>query len=108
MCACTLSIVLPDATVMTLASGFLRVADASEASLRRVSLHATCCTVVAGSSLRLSIQAAGWPAFAVNPGSGRRPEEADVMEARITTPQILHGHARPSRLLLPTLDINSE
>lgn len=99
--ACTLSIVLPDARVMTLASGFLRVADTGETSLHRVGLHTSCCTVGAGSSLRLSIQAAAWPAFAVNPGNGRRPEETDVAEARITTLRILHGHARASRLLLP-------
>jgi uncharacterized protein len=98
---CTLSIVTPDQRVMTLTAGHLRVADAKLASIRRVNMRATCCTVAAGCQLRLSIQAAAWPAFAINPATGKRPEDAAPFEAQITTLSIDHGLSRPSRLLLP-------
>ena len=99
--ACTLSIVSPDGRAMTLASGFLRVRDGATAGPRRVSLHHTCCTVPPGAALRLSVQAAAWPAFAVNPGTGGDPERTPIMEAAVTTLRIVHDPDRSSRLLLP-------
>jgi putative CocE/NonD family hydrolase len=78
--ACSLSLVTPDGRAIVLATGFRRVAGPS--GRHRVALHATCCTVAAGHALRLSVQAAAWPAFAVNPGTGTRPELAHAAEAR--------------------------
>ena len=98
-----LSLVTPDGRAITLATGHLRVADAAVPGPRRISLHATCCTVAAGTCLRLSIQAAAWPAFAVNLGTRARPDEARAMDALVTTIAIHHGTAAPSRLLLPIL-----
>lgn len=101
--SCTLSIVSPDGRAMTLAFGMLRVKDGAAAGPRRVSLHSTCCTVPAGAALRLSTQAAAWPAFAINPGTGADPERTPLMEATVTTLRIAHGPNRPSRLLLPAM-----
>jgi uncharacterized protein len=64
-------------------------------------MRATCCTVAAGSQFRLSIQAAAWPGFTINPGTGKRPEDANPFEAQVTTLTIDHGAGRASRLLLP-------
>jgi hypothetical protein len=97
---CTLSVVLADGTVMALTGGHLRVTDASVDGPRQVSMRATCMTVPAGAALRLSVQASAWPAFAVNPGTGKRPEEASFAEAQVTTLRIQHGAAYPSRLIL--------
>ena len=99
----TLSLVEPDGRALTLTAGHLRVADAAAPGLRRVAMRALCCTVQPGQRLRLSLQAAAWPAFAVNPGTGLRPEDARASEAAVTTLAIRHGADRPSRLLLPIL-----
>ena len=96
---CTLSVVMPNGTVMALTGGHLRIADALAPGARHVAMRATCMTIPAGAALRLSVQAAAWPAFAVNPGTGARPEDAATGEALVTTLQIRHGHAQPSRLL---------
>jgi uncharacterized protein len=100
---CTLSIIGPDKRVMTLTSGHLRISHVDAGQVCRVSMRATCCSVSAGSQIRLSIQAAAWPAFAINPGNGKRPEDAMPIEAEVTTLVINHGSDRPSRLLLPVL-----
>jgi putative CocE/NonD family hydrolase len=98
---CTLSIVRPDQRVITLTSGHLRTTGETAAAMQRVNMRAACCTVHAGSRFRLSIQAAAWPAFAINPGTGKRPEDARPSEAQVTTLILNHGGARPSRVLLP-------
>jgi uncharacterized protein len=101
---CTLSIIGKDNRVMTLTSGHLRILEAGACQVCRVSMRATCCSVSAGSQIRLSIQAAAWPAFAINPGNGKRPEDAMPMDAEVTTLIINHGSHKPSRLLLPVIN----
>jgi putative CocE/NonD family hydrolase len=100
----TLSIVEPDGRVITLTAGHLRVTDATNAGPRRLALRSICATLYPGQALRLSIQAAAWPAFAVNPGTGRKPEQAEAREAMVTTLAIRHGVGHPSRLMLPVMD----
>ncbi len=96
---CTLSMLEPSGQrALTLATGHLRVSDASAPGPRRVELGAVCVTAPKGARLRLCIQAAAWPAFAVNPGTGEAPEEAHPMSARVTTLTIHHAG---SRLWLP-------
>jgi uncharacterized protein len=68
-----------------------------------VSLHATCCTVQAGEALRLSVQAAAWPAFALNPGGHAPRADARLADCAITTLRIRHAG---SRLVLPALPIS--
>jgi putative CocE/NonD family hydrolase len=100
---CILSLIGPDHRVITLTSGHLRIAAEKSSAKHRVRMRATCCTAPVGSRFRLSIQAAAWPAFAINPGTGKRPEDASPFEAQIITLAIRHGLGRPSRLLLPVL-----
>ena len=96
---CTLSMLEPAGSrALTLATGHLRVSDASAPGARRIDMGGLCTSLPEGARLRLSIQAAAWPAFAVNPGTGDRPEDAHPMSAKVTTLAI---HRAGSRLLLP-------
>jgi putative CocE/NonD family hydrolase len=99
---CTLSILRPrDTRAITLVAGTLRVVDAVAPGPCLIAMRAICATLEAGTRLRLSIQAAATPAFAVNPGTGEKPETAAASAARVTTLCIRHGQDYPSRLLLP-------
>lgn len=99
----TLSQVSPDGRAITLATGFLRVADSAKSSPRRVQLQAVYCTVPQGTALRLSVQAAAWPAFMINPGATTPSGDTQLMDCAVTTLRILHGGDRRSHLLLPVL-----
>ena len=99
----TLSQVSPDGRAITLATGFLRVTDSGEPGPCRVSLQATYCTVPQGSALRLSLQAAAWPAFMINPGTSAPTPDTRLMDCAVTTLRIQHGGDRRSRLILPVL-----
>jgi hypothetical protein len=95
---CTISWLDPSGPrSLTLATGHLRVADPSLSGSRRIELGATCASLPEGSRLRISIQAAAWPSFAVNPGTGERPEDAHPLNSAVTTLTIHHAG---SRLLL--------
>lgn len=100
---CTLSLFAPDGRATTLATGFLRVRDSTAAGPRRVSLPATFCAIPPGFALRLSIQAAAWPAFMINPGIGMPTPETRLYDCAVTTLGIRHGGARRSRIVLPRL-----
>ncbi len=96
---CTFSWLDPSGSrALTLATGHLRVPDAAAAGPRRIDMGALCATIPEDARLRVSIQAAAWPAFAVNPGTGERPEDAQLITAGVTTLTIHHAG---SRLLLP-------
>jgi len=43
------------------------------------------------------------PAYALNPGSGARADEARLIDARIVTLAVRSGGGAPSRVLLPVL-----
>jgi putative CocE/NonD family hydrolase len=98
---CALSIVRRDGQATTLTAGFLRVGAGGAARSHVVSLHAICCTVQAGEALRLSIQAAAWPAFILNPGSHAPTADTRLSECSIATLRIRHGGTDGSRLSLP-------
>lgn len=102
---CTLSVIWPDGSAMTLTGGHLRIQDSLAPGPRIVEMRATCATLAAGSRLRLSVQAAAWPAFAVNPGTGQRPEDSSRSDALVTTLRIHCGTVRPSRLVLSVAEI---
>jgi putative CocE/NonD family hydrolase len=99
----TLSQVSPDGRAITLTTGFLRVTASNAAGPRRVSLQASYCTVPQGSALRLSVQAAAWPAFMINPGTRAPAPETRLMDCAVTTLRICHGGDRKSRVVLPVL-----
>jgi predicted acyl esterase len=51
-----------------------------------------------GERLRLSIAGACFPAYPVNPGTGKSPTAASIAEARIVTLGVQHGGDYASRL----------
>ncbi|MBE9069200.1 CocE/NonD family hydrolase [Leptolyngbya cf. ectocarpi LEGE 11479] len=76
-----LSVVQPDGRVFNLTQGYRRIFEASNASVS-VPLQPTCFRLSAGQALRLSLSAACFPAYTVNPGTG-----ADSLD---TVPTIEH------------------
>ncbi len=99
--AAILSEVAPDGRATVLTQGYLRIADARGPGPRTAEMRALCATVPAGAALRLSLQAASFPAMAMNPGTGASDAEARPFESRIITLSIHGGGTRPSRVMLP-------
>jgi uncharacterized protein len=104
---CTLSMVSPDARAIAITGGYLTVTDASADGLIDVILRPTMMTVPAGYRLRLAIQAAAFPAFAANPGTGRPAHLAEDQDAQVTTLMIGTGGEGGCRLTLPLLSPSS-
>ncbi|NJN29237.1 MAG: CocE/NonD family hydrolase [Synechococcales cyanobacterium RM1_1_8] len=102
LCA-VLSELRPDGSSFHLSQGYLHIAPADKQSAGpyRIELQATCCTIPPGHGLRLSLSAACFPAYGVNPGTGQHPNVASQLEQQVITLRILSGSDRPSRLLLP-------
>jgi putative CocE/NonD family hydrolase len=99
---CALSFLPPGQDrAITLTTGALSIGDARPGGERLVDMRAVCATLRAGTRLRLSIQAAAFPAFPVNPGTGEHPAQAHPADALVTTLHVQHGPRHPSRLLLP-------
>jgi predicted acyl esterase len=86
---------------MVLTHGYLRVSDARSPGPRTVPMRALCATVPVGAALRLSLQAAAFPAMAMNPGTGASDAKARPFDSRIVTLSIHGGGLRASRLMLP-------
>ena len=99
--AAILSEVTPNGRATVLTQGYLRIADSHTPGPRVVEMRALCATVAVGSALRLSLQAASFPAMAMNPGTGASDAEARPFDSRITTLAVHGGGVRPSRLHLP-------
>ncbi|WP_181705525.1 CocE/NonD family hydrolase [Chthonobacter rhizosphaerae] len=97
----TLSVLLPDGPALVIASGTRRCFAGEETAPAPVQLHPTMMTLPVGSRVRLSLAAAAYPAFMVNPGTGRRPEYAALSDCLVTTLAIGHDG---SRLVLTLLD----
>ncbi len=64
-------------------------------------MRATCATIAAGERLRLSVAAACFPAFAVNPGDGTRPWEAELGTLAVIALRVRTGADSHSMLDLP-------
>lgn len=86
--ACTLSRVSPTGQVIGFAEGYRRVRAPGPVD---VPMRATCLTLRPGERLRLSIAAAAFPAFPVNPGTGEDPTRAKTIDARVITLRVRHG-----------------
>jgi uncharacterized protein len=96
--SCVLSRVTDDGAAMPLAQGYVRVNDATQPVA--IPMRATCATIAPGERLRLSIAAACFPAYPVNPGTGDDPTESSRMDAQVITLGVRHGGATPSQLRL--------
>lgn len=95
-----LSVVGPDGSALAVAAGYRRIFADEAGDMVTVDLHRLMMTVAAGQRIRLSLQAAAWPAFMVNPGTGARPEDAALADCLVTTLSI---RTEASRLVLETL-----
>ncbi|WP_225889338.1 CocE/NonD family hydrolase [Halomicronema hongdechloris] len=97
LCA-VVSQVYPDSRVMHLTQGYGRF-ETSQRQVRELPLHPVSVSIPAGHALRLSLSAACFPAYAVNPGTGTAPGQARPLEARVITVTVWGGEA--SALCLP-------
>lgn len=105
LCA-VLSEVKPDYRVYNFTQGYMRIdqnkpAFSEQPGLCRIPLQATCVRIAKGNALRLSLSAACFPAYAVNPGNGAPPGETRLMDAQIITINVSCGGDFPSQVLLP-------
>lgn len=98
--ACVLSRVDTEGHVTQIAEGYRSLLDHKAGERVALSLRKTCATLHPGERLRLSISAAAFPAYPVNPGTGRRPVDAPRSEARLITIGIVTGGTDGSSLRL--------
>lgn len=105
LCA-VLSEVHPDGRAYNLTQGYLHVESSQHAQLR-VSLQATCARIPKGNALRLSLSAACFPAYPMNPGTGSPLGATRLMDAQIVTLAVSCGGDRPSQVLLPVVSASS-
>ncbi len=100
-----LSEVDPDGKVFNFTQGYIRK---EEEVIRgedpvipiTIPLQTTCMKVSQGNSLRLSISAACFPAYPVNSGTGKLPQETRLIDAQIITVLLHSGKDYPSRIKL--------
>ncbi len=85
--------------VYNLTQGYRRV-EGADAKVT-LALQLTCFNLFPGESLRLSLSAACFPAYPVNPGTGARPEQATLIEAEIVTLAIALGGSEGAHLKIP-------
>ncbi len=95
-----LSEVHPDGKVLNFTQGYIRNQKQVVKSSITIPLQATCMKVSQGNSLRLSISAACFPAYPVNPGTGQLPQETRLIDAQIITVLLHSGADYPSQLKL--------
>ncbi|MEM6838445.1 MAG: CocE/NonD family hydrolase [Cyanobacteria bacterium P01_C01_bin.120] len=103
-----LSIVLsearPDGSVYNLTQGYRRFVHAPDSwQICKLTLHPTCFMVQRGHALRLSISAASFPAYTVNPGTEVSDRDSHLIDAEMITLS-LNYRSPDSYLLLPIAD----
>jgi uncharacterized protein len=99
LCA-VLSEVFPDGQVYNITQGYLHCLDGMNLAKRRIQLQATCVRISKGTALRLSLSAACFPAYAMNPGNG----SAVGIDAEIITLMVSYSQENESRVLLPVMN----
>lgn len=99
LCA-VLSTVHPDGKVFNFTQGYIRVlaAASQKKEVVKIPLQATYMGISEGNSLRLSLSAACFPAYPVNSGTGKLPQESRLMEMSIITLSIHTGKDYPSQI----------
>lgn len=100
LCA-ILSEVTADGRVYNFSQGYIRLN--CPVSPVKIPLQATCIEVQAGNAIRLSLSAACFPAYPVNPGTGQSPSQTRLMDAQIITLTVRCGGEFASRVILPIL-----
>jgi len=102
LCA-VLSEVRSDGGVYNFTQGYLRVNPGQETTPLRITLQPTCVRIAKGNALRLSLSAACFPAYPLNPGTGALPGNTRLMDAQIVTLTVSCGGDRLSQVLLPVV-----
>lgn len=103
LCA-VVSEVHPSGSVYNLTQGYIHVPSGQDRPLK-MSLQATCVCIRKGNALRLSLSAACFPAYPMNPGTGSPLGSTRLMDAQVVTLRVECGGDRASRLLLPVVDL---
>ena len=101
LCA-ILSEVKDSGSVYNFTQGYVRV-DSDKTPVTIV-LQATCMKIAKGNAFRLSLSAACFPAYDVNPGTGAPPGVARAIDAKMITLTVSCGGNSPSQILLPIVD----
>ncbi|WP_249070284.1 CocE/NonD family hydrolase [Argonema antarcticum] len=100
LCA-VLSEVQNNDKVYNFTQGYVRVEPNQETTPLKILLQSTCVRIAKGNQLRLSLSAACFPAYPVNPGTGSLPGETRLIESQIITLTVRSGGNFPSQILLP-------
>ena len=105
LCA-VLSEVHPNGKVFNFTQGYIclpsvrQIGQEQNPTSVKIPLQATCICIAEGNSLRLSLSAACFPAYPVNSGTGKLPNETRLMEMQIITLSIYSGADYPSQIQL--------
>lgn len=86
-----------------LTEAFRRLSAHDPEQAIRLACPGTCVTLQPGEALRLSIAAASFPAYGINPGSGAAPASTPVSQAQVITLVLRYGPGHPSVLHVGTL-----
>lgn len=100
---CVLSRVTADGRAYQIASGYAHFRETGGRSEFAVPLSATLATIRKGERLRLSVSAAAFPAYPVNPGTGTDPAATPKAEGLVTTVRVAHGQGARSLIRLGRL-----
>lgn len=95
----TLSMVTADGRAFNLTQGHQRRDTPGPCT---IAMRATCATIPAGHALRLSVAAACYPGYPVNPGDGSAAIDFTVMRERIITIALKTGQARVGLRAVPS------
>ncbi len=100
LCA-ILADVYPDGRVYNFSQGYVCVKSGQSTTSVEICLQPTCMCLKQGHSLRLSLSAACFPAYPVNPGTGTLPGNSRLIEQQIISVSLWNGGDRPSQICLP-------
>ncbi|NER84574.1 MAG: CocE/NonD family hydrolase [Leptolyngbya sp. SIO1D8] len=99
---CTLSEVSPDGSAYILTQGYGRfTTNSHDWANYPLRLQPTCFCIPSGHALRLSISAACYPAYVLNPGTGEAISNNRLIDAKIITLTIQSGSHSETCLWLP-------
>lgn len=93
LCA-VLSEVQKDGSVYNFTQGYIKVIDNNLPV--KISLQPTCMKITKSHAIRLSLSAACFPAYLINPGIDKPPGEVKLIEAKIITVTVSSGKNNPS------------
>lgn len=98
LCA-ILSEVYPDGKVYNFTQGYIRVKSLDLPI--RIPVQFTCIKILQGHCIRLSLSAACFPAYPINSGTGKTPNEERLIEAKMITLRVSHQGEASSKIVLP-------